>query len=72
MGGKLGLSHCGRNMVRGKDGIKNRLRALRVVVGRKREQVTGEIDSVLVLVFLISYIWLFIDILNLRRLCGFF
>jgi len=44
---------------------------LRVVDGRKREQVTGEIGGVLVLVFLISYIWLFIDLLNFRRLCGF-
>ena len=44
---------------------------LRVVVGPKRERVTGETGGVLVLVFLISYMWRFIDFLNLRLLCGF-
>jgi hypothetical protein len=42
-----------------------------VVVGPKREQVTGEIGGLLVLVFLISYMWLFIDLLILRLLCVF-
>jgi hypothetical protein len=43
-----------------------------VVVGPKRVQVTGEIGRLLVLVFLIPYIWLFIDLLNSRLLCVFF
>lgn len=42
-----------------------------MVVGPERAQVTGGIGGVLVVVFLVSYIWLFIDFLNSRLLCGF-